>query len=194
MKRAVLIARIEAARAERKRRRRKRVIKLILFLILLWLLLRRCDTGLVFVPLVVPMPGAGMSVATAGPKSTPPAPRRARAKPRRLQRVKTAARPVYTPPPAGRAPWLSALRLQVAARSPRLARCFEGLRQPGALTWTSSLDPSTGIAADHSFEPRSGGALAQPARLCLMAALSAPPFDLGAQSGARTRVSLVIEF
>ncbi|MGK0361785.1 MAG: hypothetical protein ACI9U2_004103 [Bradymonadia bacterium] len=197
MKRAVLKARIEAAKAERRRRRRKRVIKLILFLILLWLLLRRCDTGLIFVPLVVPVPGAAKSVATAGPPSTAPATRRARAKPKRLRRVKTEPRALYAPKPAGPAPWLAALRLQVAARSPRLARCFEGLGEPGALTWTMSLDPASGVASDHAFEPRSGGALNKKARACLTAVLSAPPFSLGVEGvegAARTRVSLVIEF
>lgn len=209
MKRAVLKARIEAAKAERRRRRRKRAIKLILFLILLWLLLRRCDTGLVFVPLIVPVPGVAKSVATAGPTSTAPARRRARAKSKRLRRVKTVPRAVYAPKPAGPAPWLSALRLQVAARSPRLARCFEGLGEPGALTWTMSLDPASGVASDHAFEPRSGGALNKKARACLTAVLSAPPFSLGAEGAgvaegvegagvvegaARTRVSLVIEF
>lgn len=194
MKRAALRARIEATRDARRRRRRSRALKLILLLILLWLLMRRCDTGLVFVPLTVPTPGVGKSVPTAAPTPVEPA-RRARKSPRkRMPRVQTKPRAIYAPTSAGPALWLSALRMQVAARSPRLARCFEGQGEPGTLTWTTRLDPGTGIASDHAFEPRSGGALSADVRACLTAVLSAPAFELGSAEGARARVSLVIEF
>jgi hypothetical protein len=88
-------------------------------------------------------------------------------------------------------------RLQVAARSPRLARCFQGAGRPGALRWTASVNPTRGEVSDHQLQPIGGGAeLRREQRECLLEALSSPPYRLTAPGAPALpdRVGLVIEF
>jgi len=85
----------------------------------------------------------------------------------------------------------------VAARSPRLARCFEGTERPGALRWTASYDPHTGAVADHRFEPVLAGAMLLAAqRECLVGTLASPGYRPTEQAGSSgpLRVSMVLEF
>jgi hypothetical protein len=94
-------------------------------------------------------------------------------------------------------PWLDEFRLQVSARSPRLAKCFVGAERPGALRWVCSVNASSGAVSDHELEPVGTGDELTPAQVaCLTAALSAPTYRLTQLTPADlpNRVSLVIEF
>ena len=94
-------------------------------------------------------------------------------------------------------PWLDEFRLQVSARSPRLAKCFVGAPRPGALRWVCSVNASSGAVADHELEPvGAGDELTPEQRTCLLAALSTPVYRLTqlTPSDLPNRVSLVIEF
>lgn len=87
--------------------------------------------------------------------------------------------------------------MQVTVRSPRLAACFNGMAEPGALRWTSSLDPVRGLVSEQSLEPTlSGAVLTAKQENCIMQVLSAPPYALQVEGGRATpsRVSMVIEF
>ena len=93
--------------------------------------------------------------------------------------------------------WLEDFRLQVAARSPRLAACFKGESRPGALRWTASVNPESGGVSDHELEPV--GASQAPGgeqRQCVLQALSSPAYRLKESQAQSlpTRVSLVLEF
>jgi hypothetical protein len=134
--------------------------------------------------------------AVAAP--SPPAQRPRRRRRITHGRLTPVARPDYrntAPSPNG---WLSALRLQVSSRGPKLARCFEGTDRPGALRWRASLDVARGIAADHRFEPVLAGAtLGKPLRRCLAAVLSDPPYRLPVAEGdpdGPAEVAIIIEF
>ena len=101
--------------------------------------------------------------------------------------------------PAGIAPpvWLTALRIQVAARSPRLAECFEGTTQPGTLRWSVAIDPDHGVVSDPEVEPTLAGQdLSTAQRRCVLGVLSDPPYQLatGDEPATPARVALVIEF
>ncbi len=97
------------------------------------------------------------------------------------------------PPPD----WLDGFRLQVAARSPRLAECFQGTERPGALRWATAVNPDSGAVSDQTFEPVGIAIdLTKEQQTCLARVLSSPPYKVGvgeAQALPR-RVSLVIEF
>ncbi|MFL5320118.1 MAG: hypothetical protein ACJ790_10725, partial [Myxococcaceae bacterium] len=47
--------------------------------------------------------------------------------------------------------WLDDFRLQVSARSPRLAECFKGSDRPGALRWTAAVNAESGTVSDHEL-------------------------------------------
>ncbi|MEQ1570454.1 MAG: hypothetical protein ABMA64_32775, partial [Myxococcota bacterium] len=111
-------------------------------------------------------------------------------------RVTRGERPDYTAPDPGALPWIGALRMAVAARSPRLAACFVGADQPGRLAWTASMDPVTGVASDQGVEPLGAALLTTEQRTCVLGVLSDPPYVLGADAGRSTpsQVRLVLEF
>jgi hypothetical protein len=97
--------------------------------------------------------------------------------------------------------WLEELRTQVSARSPRLARCFNGADRPGALRWTASLNPASGWVSEHELEPVGQAVdLSKAQRDCLVLGLSSPAYRLATQQAAPQaavlpeRISLVIEF
>lgn len=110
------------------------------------------------------------------------------------------AAPVYRPrfvPPAPNPPlWLVSFRRQVAARSRRMAECFEGTDRPGQIRWVASIDLATGWVAEQAIEPTLWThELPGPRRQCLERALGdrrymLPPTD----PGSPNRVSLVLEF
>lgn len=190
-RKAELRARLAEKRPPKKRRRWPWLLLLLLLLLL------RCEEE----PPPPLAPAAGPSSrAPASAKSVPSiAPASARPKPRRrrrLKRIRTDARPEYARGAAQPTPWLPSFRLQVAARSPRLARCFEGQREPGALRWTARIDPAAGTAADHAFEVVDGGlVLRKEAKACLTAALTRPTYRLAPEGPTEpVRVTLMIEF
>ena len=95
-------------------------------------------------------------------------------------------------------PWLDDFRMQVSARSPRLADCFTGTDRPGALRWTTAVNPENGSVSDHSLEPIGGTAdLLQDQRECLLKVLSSPVYKIPKQDAGNvlpSRVGIVIEF
>lgn len=96
-----------------------------------------------------------------------------------------------------RAPkWLSAFRFQVAARSPRIARCFDDATAPGMLRLSTTVAPKLGTLSASTLEPMgTGSELSAEQERCVLAAL-APPYRLepGPDDELGTRVTLVLEF
>jgi hypothetical protein len=155
---------------------------------------------------------------TAGARATPaPSPSRVAVKPTPRPplsaTLETQKRPGYSLDARPGPDWLDDFRLQVAARSPRLARCFNGSDRGGAIRWTVSVDAKTGAVADHELEPLGGGAalplrasasgvprgaadLGGEPRACVTRVLSDPPYLVRdpPPSALPHRVSLVLEF
>jgi hypothetical protein len=196
LKNQVKQTRIERARVASKNphiqseKRRRRIQRLLLaILLLLLLLLIRCDCGSGLEPgradagidagLLISIPDASI------------------VKPRRplSALVKPMLRPALEAPDPLAPKWLDAFRLQVAARSARLAQCFDGAQRPGAIRWTSSMNSKTGITSDHEFEAVADADV-NLNNQCLIQVLSKPAYgfsgiDITAMPG---RVSIVIEF
>ena len=200
-RRAELRARLAEARAGQRRRKslRRRLIVLAL-LLLLYLLLRNCECD---TPIVAP--GAPDATAThpgpavvADAALAPPVEAPRRAKRRRPIRIAPTPRGELSTGTPTVPAWLAALQLQVAARGPRLATCFEGVDQPGALTWSAVVDRARGLVADQRFEPTLAGADLPPTRrACLATVLRDPPYRLPAGADdpeAGARITMVIEF
>lgn len=159
--------------------------------LLLLLALIRCDCQ-------APPPPPGLATdagaterapAVAVPK-TPPRPRPITA------HMKPQPRGEFTLSDRDRASWLEAFRMQVSARSPQLATCFEGSDHPGAFRWTASLNLSTGEIADQALEPTSASAaLDSRQSQCVQNWLSVPSYrPIDTRDAGIERVSLVIEF
>lgn len=183
-----------AAHRPRRRSLRRRLI-LLLILILLWLLLRSCDCTSPPGEAKPPIPDAApiVVVVDAGlvPDARPP-PRR-----RKRGRIKPRNRPAFVNQTPANQSWLTRFRMQVSARSPKLARCFEGAEQPGALKWTAAVDIPRGMVSDQSIEPiLAGASLSKARRLCLEGILKSPPYRLPSPPtrAGSSRVSLIIEF
>ncbi len=166
-------------------RRRRRWLWLLLLLLLL-LLCMRCGC--------VPPPPPGVAVevpAAPAPVAAPVAPDPPPA------RIARRARPRFEVTAPQPLPWLDAFRLQVAARSPRLADCFTGISRPGALKWTAGVEPTHGLVSDQVLEPTlSGDDLDTVQRACVFGVLASPPYTLDAGTSPSTpaRVGMVIEF
>jgi hypothetical protein len=174
-------------RPPEKDRRRWWLLLLILILLLLWALLQDCGGE---EPAVAALPRPGTPVqlepAPEPPAPEPPPPPVARRE-----------RPAFDSEPPEVLPWITSFRMQVAARSPRLAECFVGVERPGRLKWTAAVEPTHGHVSDHSLEPMlQSDALTQQQRECVLSVLSAPPYRLEPGEGRSTpsRVGLVIEF
>lgn len=87
--------------------------------------------------------------------------------------------------------------MQVSARSPQLARCFEGAEAPGQMRWTTTVDVVEGGVSSHGLEPMLLTQELSPSeRECVLQALSEPGYTLTVEDPPATppRVSLVIEF
>lgn len=186
-----LRARREALRrrtaGQKPRRRWWVLLLLLLLLLLLWVLC--CGPAEIPEPVLVDPPQA-TGVADA-PLVVPPAP----ALP--TDRVARRARPAFDSEPPRPLPWIASFRMQVSARSPRLAACFVGAHQPGRLKWTASVEPTDGHVSDHTLEPTlQSEVLSQEQRACVIGVLSDPPYRLEAGDGRTTpsRVAMVIEF
>ncbi|MEZ4239909.1 MAG: hypothetical protein R3F59_27915 [Myxococcota bacterium] len=137
------------------------------------------------------LPGEGvLAVGVPAPPAPPPAPEEPPGA------VARKPRPAFEGEPPARLPWLGAFRMQVAARSPRLAACFVGATAPGRLKWTASVAPATGQVSEHVFESVLGAdELTQAQRTCVVDVLSDPTYRLAADERATpSRVSMVIEF
>jgi hypothetical protein len=161
-----------------ERRRRRLLTALLVLVLLLWIdCPRGAWDGLVRErPLPKPRPPLGVA-------SPLPAPR-GQARPR-MERGAVAA-----------PDWVDSLRLQVGARSTRLATCFEGHPAPGAIRWEALVEPASGAASDHAFSPHgSAGTLPRGQAECLARVLAEPRYKLrAAHDPLPLRVSLVIEF
>lgn len=184
-RRAELAARREAARAKRpeKKKDRRWLLLVLLLLLMLMLLCRGCEPDpvpppVVEVPAVAPAVGEAPEVAPTPPRITP----------KRRPKMKLAG--------PEELPWLTEFRLQVAARSPRLAACFAGVTRPGALKWTADVDPGRGRVSDQEIEPTlDGDELSAAQRSCVTGVLADPPYRLeGGDPATPARVGLVVEF
>jgi hypothetical protein len=190
--RRALRVRRQAARAAlppRRRRRWWRAVVLLLLLLLL-LLLRDCSCS---------EPQAPPSSAAQAPVEPvvvePPRDPAASVLPR--GRIAHRVRPSFVSEPMDPVPWLAAYRLQVSARSPRLAECFVGAPRPGTLMWTASVEPSQGRISDQTLEPTLlSDALTRQQRGCVFDVLSDPPYQLESDGERSTpvRVGMAIEF
>ena len=186
-------AAVDANPALVKARRRRRIRRaLTVAALLLLLLFLRCEGP--------PGQGPAPDAATA-PKPEPKPlvkvpPKKPVAK-KPVVASRAVERPDFDTPARPQAAWLDGFRLQVAARSPRLSRCFIGAERPGALRWTSLVSTGTGAVGSHEFEALGTSVdLTKEQRTCLEAALSNPGYGLeGAPTeGLPQRVSLVLEF
>ena len=199
--RAALRARIDkdpVLKSARDRRRRRRALLLAAALLLL-ALLSRCEC----VCASPPAPdGPADEVAEVRPARVAakqrPLPRRA---PTRFQGVAPTARPRFAGERVLPPTWLDDLRLQVAARSPRLAHCFAGAAVPGALRWSTAVNPKTGEVSDSTLEGvAKDTALTTSQRNCLLETLTAQHYRLPPDPAdtddepLASRVSILIEF
>jgi hypothetical protein len=173
------------ARLREKRKPRRRWWWLVLLLLILLALL--CCCGCPDEPEVPPeelvFDGKGVVVEVPEPEVP-------------LDRTPRRDRPDFENKPADPLKWIDAFRLQVAARSPRLAECFVGADQPGTLKWTVSVEPGSGKVSDHVLEPTLGSAdLTSEQRACVLGVLSDPPYRLEvAERSTPSRIGMAIEF
>jgi hypothetical protein len=184
-------ARVDANPAVQKARRERRARRTLssAFLLLLLLFLR-CDcTGEPAPVDVEPV----AEVIDAGVKPKPRVP--GKRKPSN-DKLASTARPGFEGGKPQSPAWLDDFRMQVAARSPRLALCFKGADRPGALRWNVAVNPESGAVSDHLFEPIGAADLLATQRDCIQKVLSTPGYHVenAEKSSLPTRVSLVIEF
>jgi hypothetical protein len=176
-----------AVRRARARKRNRRLAIASVLILLACLMRCECER-------TPPPPAAAVAPP---PKKVPPKP----SPPVRAQKIeatmKTQRRGEYPSQPRSTESWVDEYRLQVAARSARLAQCFSGAERPGALRWTASVNAESGAVSDHELEGVAATlALSTTQRDCLLRALSNPNYRLRTKipEGLPTRVSLVIEF
>lgn len=184
------LLRVPLVRQRRERRRRLWGLGVLLLAVLV--LFHECDCEGTRRVAEIPKPQP--------PTPTTPAPTKANGHPPRKADAETLYLPRDTmvEAPGRTAPWLSAFRMQVAARGPRLGSCFEGSREPGALRWSAAIDPGSGVVSEHTLTPlQESVALRAPQKRCLLEVLSKPPYalpDVAATEATPRRVSIVVEF
>ncbi|MEO0588356.1 MAG: hypothetical protein AAF078_12040, partial [Planctomycetota bacterium] len=190
-RRAGLSEQVKRRRGERtSERRRNRWTVPLLLLVVLLLLLRECEPE----PELPPVAEAPSGPAVARPVVEAPVPPPPPAPP--PPDVARRDRPEMAAPPARTPAWLVGFRMQVSARSPRLAECFEGVDRPGRIKWTASVEPRSGQVGDHLIEPQLlTGELSRREKACIEEVLSTPDYRIKApeETGPR-RVSVVLEF
>lgn len=184
-----------AVQQERRKRLLRRAAGLTALLLLI--LFMRCDCQPP-PPVVVetPVVDAGTPVVMKKPVAPPkPKPKKLTGTLEQQERGQYAGEATPTPS------WLDDYRMQVAARSPRLAECFTGAEKPGALRWSAAVNAISGAVSDHALEPAGPGpSVLDEQRECVLSALSNPKYKLNVpkdEAGTQTlprRVSIVIEF
>jgi hypothetical protein len=180
---------LPAVRRERRRRAVRRTLLLALILLLLCLIRCDCQSG----PAAEPV-AAEPIAEVVKPKVVVRAPVKRAPLQGATAHQPRSAFPAEAP---GNPTWLEEFHLQVAARSPRLAQCFTGSDRPGALRWTSSVNPESGAVSDHELEPVGPASeLGHEQRECIIRALSSPNYKLTVPKAEAlpNRIGLVIEF
>ncbi len=171
---------------------RQRWYLLVLVIVLLLALFRECACAPPPEPAHVCEPCPEGPVEIGPPIEVPPGP-----PPPIKGRIKRKPRPSFEGQPPPVLPWIAAFRMQVAARSPRLAECFVGTERPGRLKWTTSVEPNKGLVGEHTLEPMLlTDELGRKERECVLEVLSNPAYrlDAGEERSTPSRVGLVIEF
>ncbi len=189
MRRALKLKKAQDPLRRKMVRKRNRRIFFLLLILLILLLLRdcRCD-GAPAQPTVAATPKAEVKKKQEKKK---------KARVAVSGRIKTRKRTKYRNEIPTPKPWLPGFRMQVAARSPKLSRCFEGMAHPGALKWIAAVDPRRGLVSDHVLEPLLfSEELGKAQRECVLQTLTDPPYRLSTDddSSAPQRVAIVIEF
>ena len=181
---------------ERRRRLRRRILLLLLVLLLG---LVRCECAEESISTALPFSPRQMSKEPPTAQVVPLVP---------LKAPQRAFSGRVTPKPRGQYDiemedpprWLQDFRRQVAARSPRLARCFNGANHPGAWRWSVAVNARSGAVSDQVLTAVGREtSLGESQRSCLVEVLSTPTYQLPQQSddlgGALLRrVSILIEF
>ena len=172
-------------------RRRWVYLALIVLLLLILYFLPRCSCSCTPVETGPPAPPPPPPEVVEPEPEPPPVPLGGRITPRK--------RPAFVAPPPPPPAWLDRFRMQVAARSPRLSKCFEGQSAPGTLKWTTAVEPTSGLTSAHTLEPTLTSAeLSRAERDCVLAVLTDPPYSLpepGPDDPTTPRVlSIVLEF
>jgi hypothetical protein len=172
-----------AQQARKKATRRRQLLGLLLLLLLL---LIRCDCQPGKVPAAVkPTVDAGTTLSRA-----------ASPKLKAAERNPKTSRPAFQLSAQAPPPWLDAFRMQVAARSPRLSKCFNGTERPGSVRWNLTFSPESGSVSEHTFEPVGRAELSESQHTCMTSVLSSPPYAIEGVDprSVPPRLSLVIEF
>ncbi|MGA9520688.1 MAG: hypothetical protein WBV82_04440 [Myxococcaceae bacterium] len=180
-----------AVQREKRRRRIRRAVTIAALLILAMFMRCECEPA---PPPAPPPPPVVKPAPVVKPKKPAPAASKPKAFSDRMGRQR---RGNYQNEAQTSPSWLDDFRLQVAARSPRLAQCFSGTDRPGALRWTAAVNAASGAVSDHALEPVGMGAeLAGKQRECVLGVLSSPGYRLKSEpkQDLPSRVSIVIEF
>lgn len=182
----VRVAKLPVVKNARRRRWVRRALTALILLLLL--LFIRCDCG----PSAIEPVDVVHVAVDAGIK---PITRKKPFKPHRDTVGSNPRRGWATGTALGPA-WLDEFRIQVAARSPRLAQCFTGTGRPGALRWSVALNPESGAVSDHELEPLGAADLSALQQQCLQKTLSTPPYRISPKDrlSVPPRVTLTIEF
>ena len=177
------------AAAQKRKRRRQRNTLIALIIVLLLLLLSRCECD----PVEDEGP-AGPDAAVVVVDTPEIVPEALTSGKGRTQKTKRPALKVEPPPPP---PWLDQFRLQVAARSPRLATCLNGNERPGAMRLSGLVHAKSGRVTAAVVEPVfRGSSLSERQLECLVKELTTQSYRLDEPnpSAAARRVSLIFEF
>ena len=188
---AELRRRRAAAGKAPQRRRRRWWWAVVVALLLLLLLLRDCSCTPIEAPVVAEVS------APAAPVEPEPVEVAPAARPPATGRIQRRDRPSFENELLAPLPWLAAYRMQVSARSHRLAECFVGAQRPGTLKWTASVEPGRGHVTEQTLEPTlQSDELTRQQRLCAFEVLSNPAYQLESRDERSTpiRVGMVIEF
>jgi hypothetical protein len=186
------VAQLPVVQREKRRRRIRRVVTIAALLLLaMWV---RCDCAPPPPPAPPPEPVVEPVPVEVKPKKPEPPTSKPKAFKDRMERQRRGS---YQNEAQTSPSWLDDFRLQVAARSPRLAQCFSGTERPGALRWTAAVNAASGSVSDHALEPvGTGGELSRKQRDCVQGVLSSPGYRLKPEQKQDLpgRVSIVIEF
>jgi hypothetical protein len=184
------VEQLPAVQREKKRRHTRRAVTIAALLLLAMLVRCECEPP---PPAPPPEPVVEPAPEVKPKKPAPPA-----SKPKAFSdRMERQRRGRYQNEAQTSPGWLDDFRLQVAARSPRLAQCFSGTERPGALRWTAAVNAASGSVSDHALElVGTGGSLSGKQSDCVQGVLSSPGYRLKPEQkqDLPSRVSIVIEF